>query len=137
MEGWARGMLKSLDWMKRKGKTGKWIRRINFLWKRSQRSNETSPQPYWSMIYLKTKLNLDQTALSYASHGKYTFHQKGSPNMRIKGLDDKRQITGTFAVSLTGHFLPIQVNHQGKTQISSKQQIPKTFSRHIYMEPLV
>ena len=31
MEGWARGVLKSLDWTKRNGKRGKWIRRINFL----------------------------------------------------------------------------------------------------------
>ena len=38
--------------------------------------------------------------------------------MPIKGLDDKRQITGTFAVSLTGHFLPIQVIYQGKMQRS-------------------
>ena len=34
-EGWARGVIKSLDWTKRKGTRGKWISRINFLWKRS------------------------------------------------------------------------------------------------------
>ena len=41
---------------------------------------------------------------------------RGSENVPIKGMDDKRQITATFAVSATGEFLPIQVISQGKTK---------------------
>ena len=33
----------------------------------------------------------------------------------IKGIDDKRQITATFTVSMTGKFLPIQLIYKGKT----------------------
>ena len=33
----------------------------------------------------------------------------------IKGIDDKRQITATFTVSMTGKFLPIQLIYEGKT----------------------
>ena len=34
----------------------------------------------------------------------------------IKGIDDKRQITATFAISMSGEFLPIQVFYEGKTK---------------------
>ena len=39
----------------------------------------------------------------------------------IKGIDDKRQIRGTFAVSMSGEFLPIQVIYEGTT----KRCLPK------------
>ena len=54
-------------------------------------------------------LNIDQTPLPYVSPGQYTFSLKRSKNVPIKGVDDKRQITTTFAVSSTGKFLPIQL----------------------------
>ena len=54
-------------------------------------------------------VNLDQTPLSYVPLGKYTFSFKGSKNVPIKGVDDKKQITATFAVSLSGKSLPIQL----------------------------
>ena len=44
-------------------------------------------------------------------------------------VDDKRQITATFAVSLTGKFLPIQLIYREKTKRSlSKFKFPITFS---------
>ena len=60
-------------------------------------------------------LNLDQTPLSYVSPGKYTFNPKGAKTVPIKGIDDKRQITATFRVSMTGKFLSIQLIYEGKT----------------------
>ena len=66
-------------------------------------------------------LNLDQTAHFYVSPGKYAFSSKGSKNVPIKGLDDKRQIAVTFVVSATGSFLPIQLIYQDK----SKKCLPK------------
>ena len=45
--------------------------------------------------------------LSYVSREKSTFSSKGSKNVPVKGLDDKRQITATFVVSATGFFLSI------------------------------
>ena len=63
-------------------------------------------------------INLDQTPLSYVSPGKYTFSFKGAKNVPIRGVDDKRQITGTFAVTLTGKFLPMQLIYKGKTKRS-------------------
>ena len=53
--------------------------------------------------------------MSYISPGKYTFNAKGAKTVLIKGIDDKRQITATFTVSMTGKFLPIQLIYDGKT----------------------
>ena len=62
-----------------------------------------------------------QTPLSYLSPSKYTFDVKGVKTVPIKGIDDKRQITATFAISMSGEFLPIQVIYEGKT----KRCLPK------------
>ena len=53
--------------------------------------------------------------MSYISPGKYTFDAKGAKTVPIKGIDDKRQITATFTVSMTGKFLPTQLIYEGKT----------------------
>ena len=80
-------------------------------------------------IFAPLVVNLDQIPLSYASLGKYTFSFKGAKNVPIKGVDDKRQITAAFAVSLTGKFLPIQLIYKGKTKCSlPKFKFPSTFS---------
>lgn len=42
----------------------------------------------------------------------------GSKRVEVAGLGDKRQITATFAASLDGTFLPMQVLYQGKTDRS-------------------
>ena len=52
-------------------------------------------------------LNIDQTPLSYVCSGQYTFSFKRSEYVPVKGVDDKRQITATFAVSSIGKFIPI------------------------------
>ena len=41
--------------------------------------------------------------------------QKGAKTVPIKGIDDKRQITATFTVSMTGKFLPIRLIYERKT----------------------
>ena len=38
-----------------------------------------------------------------------------SRKVEVAGVDDKRQITATFAASLSGSFLPFQLVYQGKT----------------------
>ena len=44
-------------------------------------------------------------------------------------MDDKHQITATFAVSCTGEFFPIQLIYTGKTERSlPKYSFPPSFS---------
>ena len=53
---------------------------------------------------------------------------KGTTTVPIKGVDDKRQITGTFTVSANEVFLPIQLIYQGKTKrCFPKFKFPKEF----------
>ena len=41
--------------------------------------------------------------------------REGSKRVEVVGIDDKRQITATFAASLSGNFLPVQLVYEGKT----------------------
>ena len=116
-EDWARHLLKSMEWVKRKGTTGKVEPSEKFLdEEKFTFLREISKVVTDHDIPLDLVLNLDQTPLSYVSPGKYTFCMKGSTTVPIKGVDDKRQITATFTVSASGVFLPIQLIYQGKTK---------------------
>ena len=75
-------------------------------------------------------LNADQTPSSYVSVGRSTMAQSGSSSVPVKGLTDKRNITLTFVVSLSGEFLPMQIIYSGKTTASLPRGFifPKGFS---------
>ena len=121
-EGWARNVLKSMAWSKRKGTTGKIEPSEQFLLEEKLTfQRQISAVVSDDDIPKDLILNLDQTPLSYVSPGKYTFNPKGAKTVPIKGIDDKRQITATFVISMTGKFLPIQLIYEGKT----KRCLPK------------
>ena len=44
--------------------------------------------------------------------------EKGASRVSVPGTADYRQITGTFGITLSGDFLPIQLIYQGKTALS-------------------
>ena len=46
--------------------------------------------------------------LTLATENVTSFNFKGAKNIRIKGVNDKHQITAIFGVSYTRGFLPIQ-----------------------------
>ena len=60
-------------------------------------------------------INLDQTALQFFLISQYTMAKKGEKSSPITSSTDKIQITGTFAISLNGNFLPMQLIYQEKT----------------------
>lgn len=59
-------------------------------------------------------LNSDQTPSLYVLVGKLTMPPKGVKSVPIKGLTDKRNITLTFTVTLSGKFFPLQIIYGGK-----------------------
>ena len=113
---WARGVLKSTEWFKRKRATGKIEPSKQFLLEEKltfQRCIASIIEEH--DIPKEVILNLDQTPLSYVSTKKYSFNPKDAKAVPIKGIDDKRQIiTATFIFSITGKFLPIQLIYEGK-----------------------
>ena len=54
-------------------------------------------------------INADQTPSSYISVGRTTMAKQGSSSVSIKGLSDKRNITLTFVVTLTGVMVEKQL----------------------------
>ena len=60
-------------------------------------------------------LNWDHTGLKYVPVSSWTMAPHGSKKVSLAGIDDKRQITGVFAVTLDGNFLPPQLIYQGTT----------------------
>ena len=114
-------MLKQLKWRKRKETTDK-VDPLTF-------QSTISTLILEHHIPAPLVVNLHQAPLSYVSPRKYTFSFKGAKNVPIKGVDDKRQITETFVISLTGNFLPIQLSYKEKTKrYLRKFNFPSTFS---------
>ena len=113
----ARGVLKSMDWVKHEGITGK----VN-PWKQLLAEEKfafqisTSKVVYEHDIPSELTINLGQTLLSYVSPGKYLLNIKGAKNVLVKGIGDKRQITPTFSVSAFGDFQPTRLNCKGNTR---------------------
>ena len=70
-------------------------------------------------------LNIDQTPLKYVPVGNETLAPRGETSVTIGGSSDKRSITGTFAISLQGDFLPMQLIYGGKTS----QSLPIDFQK--------
>ena len=68
-------------------------------------------------------LNADQTPSSYISIGKSTMATRGEKSVPIKGLTDKRNITSTFVVSLSGEFLPMQIIYTGHLYLDSVPEV--------------
>ena len=127
---WARDVLKQLKWRKRKGTTGKVDPSPQILAEEKFTFQRTiSTAILERNIPAPLLVNLNQAPLSYISPEKYTFSFKGVKNVPVKGVDDKRQISATFVVSLTGKFLPIQLIYKVKTKrFLPKFKFPSTFS---------
>ena len=74
-------------------------------------------------------INLDQTPLKLVQYGNNTLAKKNSTNVTIAGSADKRSITGTFSITLSGNFLPVQLIYGGKTNQSlPRYKFPDEFS---------
>ena len=74
-------------------------------------------------------MNLDQTPSYSVPCKKFTMAKKGSNNVKIHGCNDKRTITATFVIALSGEFLPMQLIYGGKTlQSLPRYQFPQSFS---------
>ena len=63
-------------------------------------------------------INLDQTPTKFVPGSSHTLANVGSTNVPVAGANDIRMITATFAVTLSGRFLPIQQIYGRKTSKS-------------------
>ena len=61
-------------------------------------------------------INLDQTPLKYIPAMNHTMAKQNSKSVSIAESSDKRSITGTFTITLCGHFLPMLLIYKRKTK---------------------
>ena len=77
----------------------------------------------WHGLPKDLVLNFDQTPLSHIIVGYNTLDFEGTKSVPLKGKGKGKQITGTFTVSASGRFLPIQLIYAGKTDCCHPQGI--------------
>ena len=63
-------------------------------------------------------MNLKQTPLKYIPATNRTMAKQNSKSVSIAAASDKRSITGTLAITLNGHFLPMKLIYGRKTMQS-------------------
>ena len=68
-------------------------------------------------------INFDQTLLPCVVTGNSTLNEKDAKSVTLQGKGKKKEITATFAVSITGDFLPLQLIYEGRTP----RWLPKDF----------
>ena len=111
---------------------------LSFSWKRKIANTIFEHHIHNNMI-----LNFDQTTLGFTAPNKATFTERGAHSVPIANVDDKREITGTFCVNISGEFLPIQLIYTGVTdRCHTKVKFPESFhinhsSNHWSTEPIV
>ena len=77
----------------------------------------------WYDIPKDLVLNFDQMSLSYIAVGNNTLEFEGVKSIPVKGKGKVKQVTGTFALSATGRFLPMQLIYTSKTKRCHSQGI--------------
>ena len=73
-------------------------------------------------------INWDQTGLNTVPTSSWAMEEQGSKRVEIVGLGNKRLITTTFAVAMSGVVLPVQILHARKTsRCHPSNALPESF----------
>lgn len=76
-------------------------------------------------------INWDQTGINVVPTSNYTMEERGAGRVEIAGYGDKGMITATFAATLSGKFLPMQILYGGKTErCHPRHTFPAEFDIH-------
>lgn len=113
---WAKSLLARMGYSKRRGTNAGKVSVAHFEELKEFFLADISAEVVMNDIPDELILNWDQTPLRLVPPGDWTMHKSGEELVPIAKLDDKRQITGVFAVSLAGTYLPPQLIYTGKTE---------------------
>ena len=77
-------------------------------------------------------VNIDQTTLPFILLSKYTMDKKNEKLVPIANSADYRQVTGTFSITVSSIFSPMQIIYKGQTdRCYPKFKFPEEFNiRH-------
>ena len=130
---WARSLLIRIGYVKRKAttKANPKLPELKFLQLKASFLQKTAAMVRAHAIPPELVINLDETGIELVPVGNWTMAPEGSKRVEVAGLGDKRQVTATFADTLSGEFLPMQLLYQGLTQrCHAKFNFPDGFHIH-------
>ena len=113
---WARYLLHRLGYVKRKSNSKAKVTPTDFTQLQSHFLADIRAIVEMEEVPPALVVNWDHTGLKYVPVSSWTMAKEGSKRVEISGIDDKRQITAVFAVTLDGSFLPIQLIYCGKSR---------------------
>ena len=111
----AESILRRLGFSKRKGTKSVKVLPEDFSKVKSDFLDRVSNAVHKYSINDSMIVNVDETGVNIVPVGNWTMEQEGSKQVKITGLDDKRQITVTLACTASGKLLDPQVIYEGKT----------------------
>ena len=114
--GWAASILKRMGFVKRKATTKMNLHSASSILLKGKKKFllEISAMVSEHKIPDDLIINWDQTGLNLVPSGSWTLKKEGSQRVELVSQNDKRMITATFAITLSGQFLPIQILYSGK-----------------------
>lgn len=113
---WAKSLLHRMGYVKRKCSNAGKVSIFRFEEIQKDFLADIQAQVVMHDIPEELIFNWDQTPLKFVPTGQWTMHKSGDKIIPIASSDDKRQITGILAATITGEFLPPQVLYEGKTE---------------------
>ena len=106
------------------------LRRLNFVQRKGTKAARKLPEnfPEQKELFLSKIeeivtekripddliINVDQTNVYIVPVGDFTLEEKGSKQVPIIGLEDKRQITVLLGCTMSGYFLPLKLSTQAE-----------------------
>ena len=108
---WAYHLLNRMNFVRRKATTSKSkYKPADFAAVKEQFLNDVVSIVTMEEIPPELILNWDQTSIHLVPVSPWTMEQAGSKRVEINGISSKQQITAVFCGSLTGDFLPVQLD---------------------------
>ena len=122
---WALSLLARLGFVKRRATTKANNQLCEQKFQKVKRSylNQIASMVHIHKIPAELAMNHDQTGINLVPAGNWTMVPQGSTLVALAGVGHKRQATATFACTLSGAFLNMQLLYQGKTNAAIQNSI--------------
>ena len=113
---WVESLMKRINLVKRKGTQAARKVPLDFKEIKLAYLDRISSVVNMHKIPSYLVINWDQTGCKFVPTSNWTMEEKGSKQVAVKSLDDKREMTVLLSCTLSGKLLPPQLLYSGKTQ---------------------
>ena len=115
---WAASLMERMKLVKRRGSTQMKTALTETVFKEVKAKFHSRVQEVTGkhQVLPQIIINWDQTGINVVPASTWTMEEQGSKRVPIAGFGDKRQITITVGVSMSGEMLPLQILYAGKSE---------------------